>query len=188
MESFLAECFAKKDSKKSEFYDKKRQERLNLLQKYCFDKETGLYYDYNFKTKTRSKRICAACFLPFFYGFEKDKSGLDILYEKLATKSGVVACEDTGEYGYQWGYPNIWAPHQFFAYNAFAKYGLNDYANGLADGYMSLLEKEFTKSGKIWERYDTGGVAKALEYDTQPMLGWTAGVYNYFYDKRTKQA
>lgn len=49
---------------------------------------------------------------------------------------------------------------------------------------MKLLEREFLRTGKIWERYDTGGVAKSLEYDTQPMLGWTAGVYNYFWENK----
>ena len=43
------------------------------------------------------------------------------------------------------------------------------------------LEKEFAKTGNIWERYDENGIAKDLEYKTQPMLGWTAGVYNYFW-------
>ena len=181
VENFLTQYFSGKNEEKRLFYEKQKQIRLKLIKKYCYNETTGLYYDYNVLTKKRSSRICAACFLPFYYGFAKDKSSLYKLYEKLTTESGVVACEDTGEYIYQWGYPNIWAPHQYFAYVALKENGLDELAAELSDNYMKLLEKEFLRTGKIWERYDTGGVAKSLEYDTQPMLGWTAGVYNYFW-------
>ena len=49
---------------------------------------------------------------------------------------------------------------------------------------LLMLEKEFVRTGKLWERYDENGVVKGLEYETQPMLGWTAGVYNYFWGQR----
>ena len=42
------------------------------------------------------------------------------------------------------------------------------------------LSSVFEKTGVLWERYDENGAAKDLEYPTQMMLGWTAGVYRYF--------
>ena len=53
----------------------------------------------------------------------------------------------------------------------------------LAQGYVTLLANSFEKTGCLWERYDEKGVAPALEYATQEMLGWTAGVYNHFYQE-----
>ena len=184
VEKFLAEYFDGVDEKKNEFYEQNAQKRLRRLKDFCYDSDTRLYYDYNFITKKRSKRICAACFLPYFYGFAVNREGLKSLYQKLSTSAGIAACEDTGDYAYQWGYPNVWAPHQYFAYVALKENGLEELADELSANYAGLLEKEFLRTGKIWERYDTGGVAKALEYDTQPMLGWTAGVYNYFWKNR----
>ena len=68
--------------------------------------------------------VCAACFLPYFYGFARKDSNILLVYDILKTKSGIVACQDTGVSIYQWGYPNIWAPHQYFAYIALKNYGV----------------------------------------------------------------
>lgn len=186
VERFLTDYYADKDGVKRALYQKASEKRLFLINKYCYDEKTSLYFDYNYVIEKLNNKICAACFLPFFYGIPENGRELSTIYAKLKTNGGVVACEDTGEYVYQWGYPNIWAPHQYFSYVALKKYGFNEFAEDLAQNYMALLEKEFKKTGKIWERYDKDGVAKALEYETQPMLGWTAGVYNYFYFQKFK--
>ena len=184
VEDYLARCYKETDVEKSAYYSRQKEKRVALLNQYCLDEKTGVYYDYDFVKGIRNSRYCAANFLPYFYGYAKDGKGLKTLYEKLKTKSGIVSCEDTGDTSYQWGYPNIWAPHQYFAYVALKKYGYEEEAEEIRLGYMRLLEKEFVRTGKLWERYDENGVAKGLEYETQPMLGWTAGVYNYFWGQR----
>lgn len=180
VEEYLAHCYENVDEEKSKYYSEKKEERLKLLHRYCYDEKTGQYYDYDFKRKERNDIVCCACFLPYFYGFAQDPKGVKSIYERLKTKGGVVACEDTGDRSYQWGYPNIWAPHQYFAYVALQKYGYGQEAEELRLGYIKLLEKEYDKTGRLWERYDENGIAKGLEYETQPMLGWTAGVYAFF--------
>ena len=80
-------------------------------------------------------------------------------------------------YSYQWGYPNIWAPHQYFAYVALKNYKFIEDAKYLRNGYLNLLSSVFNKTGALWERYDENGNAVDLEYPTQQMLGWTAGCY-----------
>jgi alpha,alpha-trehalase len=181
VEDFLATAYKTRDSKKSEYYENQKNKRLELLNKYCFDEKTKLYYDYDFVKKERSTRICCACFTPFFYGYAKDISALPFLYDALKCKGGLVACEDVGDCSYQWGYPFVWAPHQFFAHEALYNNGYKDIAKELRTNYMNLLSSEFDKSGRLWERYDENGVAPGLEYATVPMLGWTAGVYTHFY-------
>ncbi len=184
VEDYLSDYFKEKAQAKSSYYLSQKQKRLELIEKYCYEQKTGLYYDYDHKKGASSGRICAACFLPYFYGYAKDGSGLKILWERLKTKSGVVACEDTGDYTYQWGYPNIWSPHQYFAYIALKNYGYNEQAEQLRNGYMKLLSDAFDKTGALWERYDENGNASDLEYPTQQMLGWTAGVYRFFNEEK----
>lgn len=183
VEDFLAKYFLGKDIKKSTFYKEQGERRLVLIERYCFDEKTQTYCDYNFVTGKKNERIFAACFLPYYYGFAKKDGNILHLYTMLKTKSGVVACQDTGEYGYQWGYPNIWAPHQYFAYVGLKNYACIEEAEELRTGYMQLLTSVFEKTGALWERYDENGEAKALEYPTQEMLGWTAGVYKFFCQK-----
>ena len=101
--------------------------------------------------------------------------------------SGGVSCQDTGDDIYQWGYPYIWAPHQYFAYKALMRYGLKTEAEELRLNYMRLLSSVYERTGVLWERYDENGEAKDLEYPTQQMLGWTAGVYRYFYTQEKEE-
>ena len=181
VEDFLAQYFAGKDDEKAAYYKAQKERRLALIEKYCFNENTGTYCDYNFVADKKNDIICAACFLPYFYGFARKDSNVSYIYNSLKTKSGVSACQDTGLRGYQWGYPYIWAPYQYFAYKALRNYGCETQANELRQNYMNLLSSVFERTGTLWERYDENGEAADLEYPTQKMLGWTAGVYQYFF-------
>lgn len=187
LEDFLCQYFADKDEEKGKYYAQKRDQRKALMEKYCYDEESGIWFDYDFVNNKRSKVRCVACFMPYFHGLAKDGRGLDKLCENLLCDCGVYACEDVGQLGYQWGYPNIWAPYQFFAYNALKRYGHLAQAKKLRDGFTALVEGCFEKTGEIWERYDENGVAPSTEYTTQRMLGWSAGVYNYFCEEALKE-
>ena len=187
MEDFLCSYFVDRDKEKYAYYTKQKTRRLELIEKYCFNEKAGVYCDYNFVENKKNEIVCCACFLPYFYRFARKDCNILAVYKLLKCKGGVVSCQDTGIYTYQWGYPNIWAPHQYFAFVALKNYGFDKEANKLRDNYIALLEKEYNRTGKIWERYDEDGVAKSLEYETQPMLGWTAGVYHFFFADRNKK-
>ena len=83
VESFLSEYYQSKDPTKSDRYRQNRERRLALLQKYCYDEETGIYFDYDFVLGKRSGVICAACFLPWFYGFGVGRDGLNTVFDRL---------------------------------------------------------------------------------------------------------
>ena len=180
LEGFLAAYFADKDTKKAAYYTAQQEKRLALIEKYCFNEETGVYCDYDFVSDKKNDIISAACFLPYFYGFANQKGDIKAVYAILKTKGGVSACQDTGNTQYQWGYPYIWAPHQYFAYVALKNYGYTELAKELRENFANLLSFHFDKTGALWERYDENGPAADLEYPTQKMLGWTAGTYRYF--------
>lgn len=180
LEDFLYEYFTGKDEKKAAYFLAQRNRRVELIEKYCFNEKTGRYCDYDFVHEKKSEIACTACFLPYFYGFARADRDLVGLYDALKNKGGVVACEDVGVTGYQWGYPYIWPPCQYFAYNALKNYGKDAEAKELCENHLRLLEETFERTGALWERYDESGNAADLEYETQEMLGWTAGVYNFF--------
>lgn len=183
VEDFLSIYFKDKNDEKSQYYTEQKKHRLSLIEKYCYNEKEGIYCDFNFVDNKKNSIICCACFLPYYYGFARKNSNPLTVYNALKCKGGVVACQDTGVYTYQWGYPNIWAPYQYFAYKALRNYGFEREADELRVNYMCLLERVYERTGALWERYDENGNAADLEYPTQQMLGWTAGVYRYFLGK-----
>lgn len=158
------------------------QRKENML-KYMFDKERGIFLDYNYTEKTFSPVESAASLYPLFVGLcDSPEKTIALLKDKLLLKYGVSACVP-GEYKYalQWDYPNIWAPIQYIAYTACKNYGYDALADKIAETYLKLLDDSFAETGNLWEKYNglDGKVANA-DYNAPKMMGWTAGIYLSF--------
>ncbi len=157
-----------------------------MLNEFCLDEETGVYFDYDFQNKARTNIYCVACYLPFVFGINGNKEALNRINERLILAHGVSSCEKLSVKGvYQWGYPNAWAPHQFWAFKANENCDNRPIARLIAEKYLDNVASTYDKKGVLFEKYDghLGGEATVNEYKVPEMLGWTAGVYNYFYSK-----
>lgn len=165
-------------------WKKQANDRKFLIDRYMWNAKKQIYLDYNFVTKTQCDVISCAAFHPYFTKMagEDKKRGLLNAYHLLVKQYGVAVTDK--EYGkYQWGYPNGWANLQYIAYKALKNYGFEEEAKSVAEKYLTLIEKTFSETGSLWEKYNVvnGGVNVINEYDMPEMMGWTAGVYLYFY-------
>ena len=160
----------------------KAETRAELINKLLWDSDKNVYKDYNFNTGKLSETVSAAAFQPYFAGLaDKEKSvGLDNLLKELQCGYGLFATGKTNK-KYQWAYPNVWAPYHVIAVDGLLNYGLVKEALVVANEYTRLIETNFEKTGKLYEKYngETGGTDAVSEYGTPEMLGWTAGAYMY---------
>lgn len=183
MASFAVDLGRREDSI---LWIQRMTDRKSKILEFCYDKETGIFFDYNYVTNEKSYVICSACYLPYVAELTSDRHALDSINNQLLLRHGVASCSNIPTDGLtcQWGYPNVWAPHNFMAYNANKKVN-NKFAVEIAKRYLNAIATEFVKSGKLYEKYDglVGGPATLNEYGTPEMLGWTAGVYNYLFDE-----
>ena len=156
--------------------------RKSKMKKFLWNKEAGLFLDWNFKENRHSGVKSAASLYPMFVKLTNEVNGEEKLLEDLMLEYG-LACSVPGEYRFplQWDYPNVWAPLQYTSYIACKNCGLNDKAQEIAKRYVKLIEEGFEKTGNLWEKYNghTGEVANQ-DYDAPTMIGWTAGVYLKF--------
>ena len=120
---------------------------------------------------------------------KKEIKNINILkniLSKLEFEYGVSSGENKKyDSNYQWFYPNMWPNLVLFAYDALKNNGLVDDAIRIAKKYMSVVDKEYIRTGKLWEKYDVikGEKSSINEYQETEMMGWTAGVYSVlFYD------
>lgn len=185
LEEFLENYFIDKNKEKSESYKSAKLKRVALMKKFMED-EDGVYHDYRFTDGIRSKIYASACFLPYMVGIAT--KGINVLVDKLSYEIGFRSCENIGVEGCQWGYLYAWPPHQYFAFNALLRTNRKEVAEDHAGRYMRIVEETFDRTGFLWEKYEVKGVAKGEEYPTQIMMGWTAGVYNVFYDYFAKKS
>ena len=148
-----------------------------------WDTACGCYKDYNYKTNAVSDVVSAAGFQPYFAGIAGNgrSAALKNLFKMLKSSGGIFTTAAVPEKTYQWAYPNLWAPCQYIAYKALLRYDFKDESKWIAEKYIRLLEGNFARYGKLFEKYNgiTCGIEAASEYGTPEMLGWTAGVYLY---------
>ena len=188
-ERFLEEC-AVLLNKPSEamVFAKAAQKRKGLMDKYLKG-ENGFYYDYDFINGRRSSLVTCAGFVPFAMEMDNNQKACQQALEQLEFENGIsVGDKNTGNQGFQWAYPNMWAPLVYWAYQASKKCGLQEAATRILQKYMNTVEQNFEATGALWEKYDaiTGGISN-LEYNSPKMLGWTAGVYRYFYSENKQK-
>lgn len=170
-----------KNDAKAEHFEQKAEKRKKLINKYFL--KDGLYYDYNFVDKEHSFLLTAASLYPYTFGISSDKEGAKKVFNLLRQKYGLTSTVDfESENKLQWDFPSVWPPLVYFEYIAFKNLNMQEEADFVAKTYKNNVEYNYEKTGKIWEKYNalTNEVSYSFEYQTPTMLGWSAGIYEYF--------
>lgn len=155
--------------------------RAERMRRYLLG-EDGIFYDYNYVTGERGTVKSCAGFWPVIAGAGRDAAGTARLLAALEQEHGITVCEKGSDREFlQWDYPNMWPCLSYFAVEALLACGRKADATRVAEKYCATVEKNFDTTGDLWEKYDavSGEIAASHEYQTQPLLGWTAGVYLY---------
>lgn len=164
-------------------WDERAASRKEKMDMWLFSKEKGFYLDWDYQNQRHSPVVSVASLFPLYLGLAHDPDAvMEVLQNDLLLPFGVTCTAKSGyNYDMQWEYPNVWAPLQYVAYMACRNAGKPDLADEIAKRYKNLLEQNFSKTGKLWEKYNgiTGEVVN-VEYNAPPMMGWTAGVYLAF--------
>ncbi|MDY4591920.1 MAG: trehalase family glycosidase, partial [Eubacteriales bacterium] len=132
-----------------------------------------------------SETLTVASLYPYAFGISDDKETCRHVFERLDLEYGISTAEYRGDVLYmQWDYPNMWPPTAYIAYLALKNTGNDAEAEKLKNQYLFTVDSIFKTTGQLWEKYNAKEltVSKTVEYETPPMMGWTAAVYEYFYN------
>ena len=182
MEFFCRELGRKSDA---DMWQSRKEKRAELCRKYLKG-DDGIFYDYDLVKGERTALLSAACYYPLYFGMATDEEAKAAVKKlpELETEWGIVTVEkcDHIKGRFQWGYPNGWPPMQQIVVGGLLRYGYIEDAERIARKFLTLMEKVFSETGHLWEKYDVvKGSADALaEYETPAMLGWTYGTYRVF--------
>ncbi|MEO7767165.1 MAG: trehalase family glycosidase, partial [Ferruginibacter sp.] len=169
------------DEKAAKEFETKSLQRIEAIQKYCWNSEQQFFCDYNLATQSQQQGITAAGLFPLFVKIATDEQAkaVENITRKYLLKDGgmVTTTKHTGQ---QWDAPNGWAPLQWIAFAGLNNYGHNELANEIAKRWLALNEKVFIETGKLMEKYNVEDLDKPAgggEYPGQDGFGWTNGVY-----------
>ena len=174
-------------------WNERAVKRKNLMNKLMRDKQ-GVLRDYDYVNRHLSPIFSAASFMPMWVGMA-DEAQAKVMAEnlgRLESANGLFPCEPgPRDLPYQWDAPNGWSACALTAVQALDRYGYTADADRLADKYMRSIEKIYDETGQLWEKYNAeeGSVNVTDEYKMPgDFMGWTAGVYSAFLDRKNKAA
>jgi alpha,alpha-trehalase len=152
------------------------------MNRYLWDGDAGLYFDYNFVTGKRSTYKFVTTFYPLWAG-EANEAQAVSLDKKLMVfeHTGGLATSDFDS-GVQWDFPFGWAPTTWLTVAGLDKYGYHHDATRLAEEFSKTVLDNFEHDGTMREKYNvvdgSANVKVAAGYKSNVVgFGWTNAVY-----------
>lgn len=163
-------------SRKYALEAKKIAKRIN---KWCWDKEDGIYYDV-LSDGTHFKKKTALAFWPMVSGVASKEQAARLVKHLKDPKEFwrpivfPTLAADEKEYQKHGDYwkGGVWAPTNYAIIKGLEKYGYNDFAAESTEKYLDGMAHVFKKTGTVWENYspeymEPGQPAKG------DFVGWT---------------
>jgi alpha,alpha-trehalase len=173
--------------------------RKDLINKYLWNPEEGMYYDYNYVKGKQENYISAAAFYPLWSG-AADNSQASYIVQNLLPKlefAGGIAGSTEESRGpvseerplRQWDYPFGWAPHQVIAWKGLLNFGYDNEAERLVYRWLyTITSNAVNYNGTVPEKFDVvnrshevfaeyGNVGTKFDYITREGFGWTNASY-----------
>jgi alpha,alpha-trehalase len=166
----------------SEKWRQRAEQRKAAVQKYLWDGERGLFFDYDYEKQARSTYEYVTTFYPLWAGIATPEQARSVMQHvgKFEQPGGLVM--SPYETGGQWDFPYAWAPNQLMAIEGMRRAGFNEDANRLSYKFLSMVMENFYRDGTIREKYDA--VKRSSETQVTAGyhmnivgFGWTNGVF-----------
>lgn len=179
LERISATLGRKEDAEKWRAQAEKRKE---IVQKYLWDSERGLYFDYDFEKQVRSTYEYVTTFYPLWAGIASPDQARSVMQhlKRFEQPGGLVM--SPYETGGQWDFPYAWAPNQLMAVEGMRRAGFSEDADRVSYEFLSMVLENFRRDGTIREKYDA--VKRSSEtqvtagYHVNIVgFGWTNGVF-----------
>jgi alpha,alpha-trehalase len=156
--------------------------RRDAINKYLWNADTGMFYDYNFITKQRSSYNYITAFYTLWAGLASPQQAASLQrHLSLFEHDGGLAMSDTAT-GIQWDLPFGWAPTNWLAVKGLAQYGFKKDAERLASKFNATVLQNFLHDHTIREKYNvvdgSANADVATGYKSNVVgFGWTNGVF-----------
>ncbi|KAI9670498.1 MAG: alpha,alpha-trehalase nth1 [Caeruleum heppii] len=146
-------------------WDRRAKKRKIAMDKYLWNEEKGMYYDYNTVQRRQASYESATTFWAMWAGLASPRQASLLVTQalpKFEVYGGLVSGteESRGVIGLdrpnrQWDYPFGWAPQQMLAWTGLLRYGYQDEAERLAYKWLYMITKAFVDfNGVVVEKYD----------------------------------
>ena len=165
--------------------------RKTAMNKYFWNAEAGMFFDYDFLHDRQSSYYYATAFYPLW-------AGLATPEQAQATARNLGFFEHPGGIamsarvtGMQWDLPYGWAPLQLISIEGLRRYGFREDGDRVSQEFVSEVYDNFKRDQTIREKYDvitrSTQSQVAAGYKTNEVgFGWTNGVTLVLLDSKSR--
>ena len=166
----------------SDDWTRRAAARKELIQKYLWDSERGMYVDYDFENQKRSSYDYVTTFFPLWAGIPSQEQARALMQHLSTFEKPGGLVMSPNETGGQWDFPYAWAPDQLVADEGIRRYGFTEDADRVSYEFLSAVAENFRRDGTIREKYNA--VTRSSETQVTAGyhinivgFGWTNGVF-----------
>jgi alpha,alpha-trehalase len=169
------------------------EKRKVAMNKYLWNAQAGMFFDYDFLNGRQSAYNYATTFYPLWAGLATPDQARAVARNlNLFERPGGIAMSDKVS-GMQWDLPYGWAPLQLISVEGLRRYGFNDDADRISQEFTSDVYDNFKRDQTIREKYNV--VTRSTQaqvsagYKTNVVgFGWTNGVTLVLLDSKQQTA
>ena len=160
------------DAKK---WSHRAEARKQLISRYLWNQEQGLFFDYNFQTSQMSNYRYASTFYPLWAGLATPEQAKAVAGNvKIFNRPGGLPMS-TYDTGAQWDLPYGWGNIEMLAIEGLRRYGYNADADRVSYEFLSTVAENFRRDGNIREKYNV--VTRSSEAHVE--LGYEMNVVGF---------
>ncbi|KAI5307683.1 alpha,alpha-trehalase nth1, partial [Ascosphaera atra] len=152
-------------------WDRRAKRRQVAMNRYMWNDQEGMYFDYNTKEKRMSTYESVTTYWTMWSGLATPRQAarmVDDALPKFSCYGGLVSGTEKsrGQISItrpnrQWDYPFGWAPQQMLAWTGLMRYGYREEVQDLAYKWIYMVVKAFVDfNGAVVEKYD---VTRAID-------------------------
>jgi alpha,alpha-trehalase len=183
----------------SEEWKARAEKRKELMNRYLWNEEQGMFFDYDFVEKKQTGYVSAATFYPLWAGVASSEQAGQVVRNGLPlleVRGGIVGSTEKSRSTItldrplrQWDYPYGWAPHQMLVWDGLRQYEYTSIAQRLAYRWLYTITLNAVQfNGTVPEKFDVvrrthqvfaeyGNVGTKFSYITREGFGWTNTSY-----------
>jgi alpha,alpha-trehalase len=166
----------------TEKWERAARERKDRINRYLWDEQRGMFFDYNLDTKARSGYNYISAYYPLWAGIATEEQARALEKNlRLFEHPGGLAMSDSDK-GVQWELPYGWAPTELITIEGLRRYGFQEDANRTSFEFLSTVMENFVRDGTIREKYNvvtrSSETPVAAGYQQNVVgFGWTNGAF-----------
>jgi alpha,alpha-trehalase len=156
-------------------WNQRAEARKQLISRYLWNQDQGLFFDYNFQASQMSNYRYASTFYPLWAGLATPEQAKAVASNlKIFNQPGGLPMS-TYDTGAQWDLPYGWGNIEMLAIDGLRRYGYNADADRVSYEFLSTVAENFRRDGNIREKYNV--VTRSSESHVE--LGYEMNVVGF---------